>query len=176
MRGKKIPGIQKGQHDNYIIREKAEVVSDYVAIHAPPSPVTTGRVDIGSTESQSQQQPGSWEVKAAKADKESLKLSNLSIAEETYGAPYARVSSFKDPCTMNSVCDKAPPTTLDIATSGLETTKTHLSDSRNSKQDNIPEAGEKPQVKESSKGFKRLLKFGRKHHRSATGESNVESR
>ncbi|KAJ7954690.1 COP1-interacting protein-like protein [Quillaja saponaria] len=169
-------GVEKGKDDNYIFREKAEEVSDYVAICAPETPVTTGRVDIGTAESQSQQQSRFSEVvKADKADKESSKLSSIGSAEETYQAPFARVSSFEDPCTGNSEYSKAPPATLEVATSGLETVKAHLSDSRNSKLDKIPEAVERPQVKESSKGFKRLLKFGRKNHSSAAGESNMES-
>ncbi|KAI8012655.1 hypothetical protein LOK49_LG06G02649 [Camellia lanceoleosa] len=39
----------------------------------------------------------------------------------------------------------------------------------------IPEAVEKPHVKDSPKGFRRLLKFGRKNHSSAGSELSVES-
>lgn len=53
--------------------------------------------------------------------------------------------------------------------------KTHVFESRDLKLEKIPEALEKPQVKESSKGIRRLLKFGRKNHSSAAGEHNLES-
>ena len=48
-------------------------------------------------------------------------------------------------------------------------------DSRGLKLEKIPEVTEKPQVKESSKGFRRLLKFGRKSNGSGAGERNAES-
>lgn len=53
--------------------------------------------------------------------------------------------------------------------------KAHVFESRNLKLEKIPETLEKPQVKESSKGFRRLLKFGRKNHSSGAGEYNAES-
>ena len=80
----------------------------------------------------------------------------------------------EDPCTGNSEYGKAPPSS-EIMTTGTETVKALVSDSRNSRLEKIPESLEKPQVKDSSKGFRRLLKFGRKNHSSATGERNIES-
>lgn len=101
------------------------------------------------------------------------KLASLDIAEKPYQAPYARVSSFEDPCTKNSEYGKAAPVNPEpVATSSA---KAHILDSRNLKLEKIPEAVEKPQVKESSKGFRRLLKFGKKNHSSASGEHNSES-
>lgn len=58
---------------------------------------------------------------------------------------------------------------------GTETVKALVSDSRNSRLEKIPESLEKPQSKDSPKGIRRLLKFGRKNHSSATGEHNIES-
>lgn len=52
--------------------------------------------------------------------------------------------------------------------------KAHVFESRDLKLEKIPEALEKPQVKESSKGFRRLLKLGRKNH-SSSGDHNLES-
>ena len=81
----------------------------------------------------------------------------------------------EDPCTGNSEYSKAPPVSSEIMTTGTEIVKALVSDSRNLRLEKIPESLEKPQVKESSKGIRRLLKFGRKNHSSATGERNTES-
>nr|GEV52865.1 hypothetical protein [Tanacetum cinerariifolium] len=70
-----------------------------------------------------------------------------SSTEKNYQAPYARVSSFEDPSTRNSEYAKAP-------------------------QVKIPEVVEKPQ----SKGFRRLLKLGKKSHSpSDTSSANATS-
>ena len=81
----------------------------------------------------------------------------------------------EDPFTGNSEYSKAPPVSSEIMTTGTEIVKALVSDSRNLRLEKIPESLEKPQVKESSKGIRRLLKFGRKNHSSATGERNTES-
>lgn len=102
--------------------------------------------------------------------------SNIDNDKETYQAPYARVSSMEDPCQGNSEYGKAPPPKTEIAPLVTETVRAYVSDSRNSTLEKIPEVVEKPQVKESSKGFKRLLKFGRKNQNSsATSGQNMES-
>lgn len=108
-------------------------------------------------------------------EKETSKSSSLCIAAETYHAPYARVSSMEDPSTRNSEYGKAAPPSLETAAIGVETVKVHVSNNENSTLEKIPEAIEKPQVKESSsKGFRRLLKFGKKSHSSAA-ERHTES-
>lgn len=53
------------------------------------------------------------------------------------------------------------------------TIQAQLFDSRNLKLEKIPESVVKTQVKESSKGFRRLLKFGRKNN-SSGGERHSE--
>lgn len=106
---------------------------------------------------------------------EPSKSSSIGIAEETYKAPYARVSSMEDPSTRNSEYGRAAPTSSETAVIGAETVKARVSDIRNSSLDKIPESIEKPQVKESPKGFRRLLKFGKKNHSSVTTGRNTES-
>lgn len=86
-----------------------------------------------------------------------------------------RLSSLEDPCTVNSEYGKAPSTILETVATGTATVKAYVSESSNLKLEKIPEAVEKPQVKESSKGFRRLLKFGRKNHSSSSGERNGEA-
>jgi hypothetical protein len=113
------------------------------------------------------------QVKMDNAEKEPSKSSSICIAEETYHAPYARVSSMEDPSTRNSEYGKAAPTMLDTAAIGADAGKARVSDIRNATLEKIPEATEKPQVKESPKGFRRLLKFGKKSQSPTT--RNVES-
>ncbi|KAK7268854.1 hypothetical protein RIF29_21563 [Crotalaria pallida] len=169
-------GIPKKQYVNDKVMEKTETTSNYVPIRAPISPLSMDIIDKETTEDQSHLQPKSTEVKIENTEKEPPKSSSISIAEETYRAPYARVSSLEDPSTRNTEYGKAVPTTsLENSAIGMETVKAHVSDIRNSTLEKIPEAIEKPQSKESSKGFRRLLKFGKKSNSSAASGHNMES-
>ncbi|CAN1760332.1 COP1-interacting protein 7 [Linum perenne] len=106
------------------------------------------------------------------ATKEFPKVSNSSV-DKPYQAPFARNSSLEDPSTRNSEYGKAPPTNiLATTTIGTETLKVRVSDSMSMKLEKIPEVIDKSETKESSKGFRRLLKFGRKSH--ATNDRNSE--
>ncbi|KAK7391722.1 hypothetical protein VNO78_20141 [Psophocarpus tetragonolobus] len=169
-------GIPKKQFENDEVMEKTEAASNYDAIRAPVSPLSMDMIDKETSESQSHLQPISTEVRVDdNTDKEPTRSSSLSIAGETYQAPYARVSSMEDPSTRNCEYAKASITSFETAVIGLETVKAHVSNIGNSELEKIPEAVEKPQVKESSaKGFKRFLKFGKKSHSSAA-ERNTES-
>lgn len=82
---------------------------------------------------------------------------NHGTSSSDYQPPYARVSSFEDPCTRNSEYAKAPNTNFGMV-SGNE--KAYISDFNNLKLEKIPEILEKPQAK----GFRRLLKLGKKSH------------
>ncbi|RZB87881.1 COP1-interacting protein 7 isoform C [Glycine soja] len=167
--------IPKKQYDNDEVTEKTETTSNYAAIRAPVSPFSMDITDKETSENQSHLQPISTEVKMDNIEKETSKSSSLCIAGETYHAPYARVSSMEDPSTRNSEYGKAAPSSLETAAIGVETVKVHVSNIGNSTLEKIPEAIEKPQVKESSsKGFRRLLKFGKKSHSSAA-ERHTES-
>ncbi|KAL9410903.1 hypothetical protein AB3S75_044639 [Citrus x aurantiifolia] len=170
-------GFQKQNSDDYRTGEKNEAVSDYVAIRAPVSPLTVVEVDKAHIEDQLQEQLAAYEiglVTAAYSDdaeKETPKFPSVSVSEKPYQAPYARVSSLEDPCTRNSEYGRAPTSIV----AGTEMVKARVSDGNNMKLEKIPEASDKPQTKESSKGFRRLLKFGKKNHSSSTGDRNVDS-
>lgn len=115
------------------------------------------------------------QVTKGNASDEMLKSPSIIVSEKPYKAPFARASSLEDPCTSNLEYSKAPAISseLDIIT---ETVKAQISESTNI---NSPElihgSLEKLRGKESSKGFRRLLKFGRKNHSSAVGEHKMDS-
>ncbi|XP_044500034.1 COP1-interacting protein 7-like [Mangifera indica] len=175
---KEIVEFKKGHSDGDKVVEKTKAVSDYVAIHAPLSPLTIDGADKEPMEHQSQEKPSSYEVmtgNSGNSEKESPKFSGINDSEKPYKAPFARVSSMEDPCTTNSEYGRAPATNIQIVATGTETVKAHVSDSKSLKLEKIPEALDKPLIKESSKGFRRLLKFGKKNHSSATSDRNSES-
>ncbi|XP_007035156.2 PREDICTED: uncharacterized protein LOC18603243 isoform X1 [Theobroma cacao] len=167
--------VQKEHDGIFKIGRQTEMVSDYAAIRAPVSPVN---VDALDKEPKIQQRPQAYEVQkgsVSNTEKESSKFKSSSVSEKPYQAPFARVSSLEDPCTEISEYGRAPPTSMQAAAMESENVRAHVVDSKNLKLEKIPEFWDKPQVKESSKGFRRLLKFGRKNHSSATSERNIES-
>ncbi|KAJ0092676.1 hypothetical protein Patl1_25625 [Pistacia atlantica] len=170
--------FKKGHSDDKDVVQKNKAVSDYVAIRAPVSPLTIDGADKECIEHQLQEKPSSYEMttgNSGNSEKELPKFSSFGGIEKPYQAPFARVSSLEDPCTSNSEYGKAPPTNIQIVATGTEMVKDHVSDSKSLKLEKIPEVLDKPQTKESSKGFRRLLKFGKKNHSSATSDRNSES-
>ncbi|KAF8401934.1 hypothetical protein HHK36_012885 [Tetracentron sinense] len=167
---------RKGSYDEDNVGENTDVVSEYATIRVPPSTLAIGEVDRDSSRRQLEEQPSSHQVTTTYEKEELPKFSGISVAEKTYQAPYARVSSLEDPCTKNLEYTKATPTSSGMATSSTEIANAHVSNFADlNSLEPIPEALEKPRGKDSSKGFRRLLKFGRKNHSSAAGERNVES-
>ncbi|XWS13872.1 hypothetical protein CRYUN_Cryun36dG0076100 [Craigia yunnanensis] len=167
--------VQKENDDIFKIGRKTEMVSDYAAIRAPVSSLNVDAVD---KEHQIQQRPQAYEVQKGNVSntaKESSKFTSSSVTEKPYQAPFTRVSSLEDPCTELSEYGRAPPTSMQAAATESDSFRAPVADSKNLKLEKIPEVLDKPQVKESSKGFRRLLKFGRKNHSSATSERNIES-
>ncbi|ESW17895.1 hypothetical protein PHAVU_007G277200 [Phaseolus vulgaris] len=147
--------IPKRQYANDNVREKTETVPSYVAVH------TSVSIDTETSDNKPHVQPGSSKVTMNDMEKQPTKSSSIHITEKNY---HARVSSLEDSSTQSSEDSKAPSASFDSASIGMETFRSRVSDSRNSTLEKIPELIEKPQVKESSKGLKRLLKFGKKNH------------
>ncbi|XP_060181901.1 COP1-interacting protein 7 [Lycium barbarum] len=144
--------------------------TDYASTRDPPSPFE-GFIRV-PVPSQLQELPNSHETGTSYAD-DTPKFAN--IGSTVYRAPYARVSSIEDPCTRNLEFVKAPPSSSDTGSTVKEIAKAHAPDIHTVRVDNNPEAAEKTQVKESPKGFKRLLRFAKKNHTSAGAESNGTS-
>ncbi|KAK8623805.1 hypothetical protein V6N13_065168 [Hibiscus sabdariffa] len=158
---------QKGDDGLYKIGRKTEkMVSDYVV---PCASVSS--VDALDKEHCIQQRSRSYEVQkvnASNTEKESSKFTSSSVTGKHYQAPFSQVSSSEAP-------QSEAPTRLQAAATEPENVRARVADSKNLKLEKIPEVSDKPQVKESSKGFRRLLKFGRKNHSPATSEPCIES-
>ncbi|KAK1369628.1 hypothetical protein POM88_035720 [Heracleum sosnowskyi] len=121
---------------------------------------------------QSQEKTSSSKVMTNTVSRGSTTFSNIGISEEPYQAPFARVSSIEDPCTRNSEYGKVSTSSLLSVTT--KTTENHTSHSENMKFEKNLQGDEKPLTKESSKGFRRFLKMGRKNHSSTATEQNAE--
>ncbi|XP_050371936.1 COP1-interacting protein 7 [Argentina anserina] len=158
--------IGKGQH----VREKTKVVSDYAAIRAPVSLSTVDAVDREPVHELLHQRVQFNEAPEDNTEKETPKFFSNTTVDKPYQAPYVGQSSLEDPCTVNSAYGKALSTSSETMATGTAIVKPYVSESSYLKLEKIPETVEKPQVKESSKGFRRLLKFGRKNHGSSSGE------
>ncbi|XVF28579.1 hypothetical protein REPUB_Repub15cG0042200 [Reevesia pubescens] len=167
--------VQKENDGFFKIERKTEMVSDYAAIRAP---VSSLNVDPLDKEHQILQRPPAYKVQKgnlSNTEKESSKFPSSNVIEKPYQAPFARVSSLEDPCTEILEYGRAPPTSMQAAATESENVRALVADAKNLKLEKIPEVLDKPQIKESSKGFRRLLKFGRKNHSSATSEHSIDS-
>lgn len=97
-------------------------------------------------------------------------LTSQTVVEKPYEAPYARVSSLEDPCTVYSEHSQPPAPSIHSNETEQETDKVLLPEKK------ISEPSEKSQTKESaSKGLRKLLKFGKKSQSSSTSEHHTES-
>ncbi|XP_039040255.1 uncharacterized protein LOC120178497 [Hibiscus syriacus] len=64
---------------------------------------------------------------------------------------------------------------MPAATTNSENVRALVADTNNLRLEKIPEVLDRPQVKDSSKGFRRLLKFGKKNHSSARSKHSIDS-
>lgn len=173
-------GVQNSQFHNHGKVEEHEAVSVFVSMRAPPSP-NDGR-DI--LPAQKQEQSTSHEERTNLTE-DSQKLSN-NTTEKPYQAPFARVSSLEDASTRNSDYGKALPNIQGM----MSTSKAYVIKEKTYRVDSIPETSVndityridsisetsgKSHGKESSKGFRRLLKFGKKSHNSLGGDESIDS-
>ncbi|MED6200497.1 hypothetical protein PIB30_085709 [Stylosanthes scabra] len=161
------PVPSRRQYDNDRPMDKAERVSSYSTVHISMI------VDIESSENQSLSKP--TEDKRDNTERQPSKSFGISTAEEPYHMPFARVSCSEDRCSRNFEHGKALPTYLETSSTstGMETFRARVSDSRNTTLEKIPEVIEKP-VKELPKGLRGLLKFRRKNHSSPSSGCNAE--
>ncbi|PIN01787.1 hypothetical protein CDL12_25701 [Handroanthus impetiginosus] len=124
---------------------------------------------------QPQKQSDYNEVKDSYLEKDPSNFANPTTAEKPYQAPYARVSSLEDPCTHRSENGKRPLASAELLSGAEENVKVHVPDVKGVKMDKNQVTSEKVLVKESSKGLRRLLKFGKKNHTSSSVDRSVDS-
>lgn len=152
--------VQVQQHKNHDEGEKSNVISESAPIRAPPSHMD--RVDREPIACQRQKPSDYNKVKTAYSEKDPPSVANITMTEKPYQAPYARVSSLEDPCTHHSEYGKAPLASLEVLSRAEETVKTRVPDVKAFKVETKKVTPEKTLVKETSKGLRRLLKFGKK--------------
>ncbi|KAG1353956.1 putative COP1-interacting protein 7 [Cocos nucifera] len=155
---------------------KTALDSEYAAIHAPPSPIIVGEIE-NTAERKLDDQLNSYEVVIDYSKEEPQKFSNTTVIEKPYQAPYARTTSLEDPIASNEEYAQVPPVlNSEMATMHSKSIKARVPNFAMGSNfvDHMNESCEKPRSKET-KGFRKLLKFGRKSHNSATGEGNQES-
>ncbi|KAK8571916.1 hypothetical protein V6N13_047544 [Hibiscus sabdariffa] len=114
-------------------------------------------------------------VNVSNTKKESSKFTSSNVTGKPYQAPFVCVSSSGASQSEVPENSRAPPTRLQAAATKSESVRACMVDSRKFKLEKILDVSDKPQVKESSKGIRRLLKFGRKNHSSATSKPCIDS-
>ncbi|OAY72807.1 hypothetical protein ACMD2_07780 [Ananas comosus] len=154
-------------------KEKAWIGSEYAAIRAPPSPVVVGGVESSINHSHDSRIT-SYEVVIDYAKDESQKSLSLATLGGPYQAPFARLSSIEDSAAKNSTYTEPLPAYASETATHAETITARVPNSSYiSSIDQAQETHEKPRTKES-KGIRKLWKFGRKSHASASSEGNPD--
>lgn len=122
-----------------------------------------------------QSSEGKQQVKNSHAEKDPPNFTSTTATELPYRAPYARVSSLEDPSTHRTEYGKAPLVSPGLPPRAEETLKALVPDVKAIKVDKNQVNAEKTSVKESSKGLRRLLKFGKKNNSSSSVDQSVDS-
>ncbi|KAL2508670.1 COP1-interacting protein-related [Forsythia ovata] len=161
-------GLQYQHNESHDNGEKSGMISEFAAIRAVPLPMDG--VDRDPIPSEHQDQLHSSKVKTDYSEDFSG-AANTVTAEKPNQAPYARVSSLEDPCTGNLEYGNALTASSEMVSRVEDTTKVRVPVVNTLRVDKNPETSEKTRVKESSKGFRRLLKFGKKNNSTAVDRS-----
>ncbi|XP_074282285.1 uncharacterized protein LOC141606845 [Silene latifolia] len=157
-----IHNMQRGVDENV-----GGILEEDTSIPPPASPIIVKEIEC---------KPSSREVKRHSYTRSvdvSSSLPNVGTAEEPYRAPYARISSTEDRCMVESEYGKALPTSFSMASTGVQTTRALVSDGQKEDSIKISQAVlGKHQGKDSAKGFRKLLKFGK--WSSAGSDSSID--
>ncbi|KAG2533677.1 hypothetical protein PVAP13_9NG019200 [Panicum virgatum] len=138
---------------------------EYTAIRGPPSPLILPDAESPVT-SGPDDQGNSYEV-VTECRKNEPEMPSLAAAEKPYQAPFARVTS------LENASDYSPlPVQESESLVPADNIKARVPEPVHSSLDGN-EVNEKPRSKEP-KGFRKLLKFGRKSHASALTEGAVD--
>ncbi|XP_042393895.1 COP1-interacting protein 7-like [Zingiber officinale] len=147
----------------------------YASTHAPPSSITISQVG-DSSQSKLDELQNHPEVVIPQPRSEPPKFVGSTSMEKPCEAPYAKLSSFDNPMNTVSEYDGG------LSATDSETVALHVEDAMvHVSNFEVPDSGhqthetlEKPRSKEA-KGFRKLLKFGRKGHNSTSAEGNQDS-
>ncbi|OWM70473.1 hypothetical protein CDL15_Pgr011949 [Punica granatum] len=171
----KLQPLSSGDHNDQIDGEITNAFPKQSSSCAVVSPATVGGSgsDGKPQENKMKEQISTYEL--ATHEEASSKVSSVSHVEKPYQAPYARVSSLEDPCTIGSEYAKALPTACsDLRATGAQSFKAQVAVTSKTEIEKITDPADKPS-KESAKGFKRLLKFGKKNNTSSERDSDTAS-
>ncbi|PAN43900.2 hypothetical protein PAHAL_9G001400 [Panicum hallii] len=146
--------------------EKPSPELEYTAIRGPPSPLFVPDAESSVTNGPDDQ-GNSYEV-VTECRKDEPERPSLAAMEKPYQAPFARVTS------LENASDYSPlPVRESESLVPADNIKARVPDPVHSSVDGN-EVNEKPRSKEP-KGFRKLLKFGRKSHASALTEGAMDS-
>ncbi|PUZ35952.1 hypothetical protein GQ55_9G001300 [Panicum hallii var. hallii] len=146
--------------------EKPSPELEYTAIRGPPSPLIVPDAESSVTNGPDDQ-GNSYEV-VTECRKDEPERPSLAAMEKPYQAPFARVTS------LENASDYSPlPVRESESLVPADNIKARVPDPVRSSVDGN-EVNEKPRSKEP-KGFRKLLKFGRKSHASALTEGAMDS-
>ncbi|KAF0917982.1 hypothetical protein E2562_021680 [Oryza meyeriana var. granulata] len=153
--------------------QKPSLELEYTAIRAPPSPAVLPEAENPTTHRQDDQ-GNSYEVMTEHPKDETEELT-LSAVEKPYQAPFARVTSLENDSAISHAYPHALPVQGSETLVHAESIRARVPDPVCTVSvEETHEANEKPRNKES-KGFRKLLKFGRKSHTSGTTDSDASS-
>uniref|UniRef100_A0A0D9W1N8 COP1-interacting protein-related n=1 Tax=Leersia perrieri TaxID=77586 RepID=A0A0D9W1N8_9ORYZ len=142
---------------------------EYTAIRAPPSPAALPEAE-SFTIHRHDDQGNSYEAMTEHGKDEAEELT-LAAVEKPYQAPYARVTSLENDSAISHALPVQESETLVHA----ESIRARVPDPVCTVSvEETHETNERPRNKES-KGFRKLLKFGRKSHTSGTMDPDASS-
>ncbi|KAK6161264.1 hypothetical protein DH2020_004645 [Rehmannia glutinosa] len=153
--------------------KKSDVISESAPFHAPSSLMNGD--DRDPTIRQLQKQLNSNVVRTAYPEKNPPNFANITTAEKPNQDPSACVSSVEDPCTGQLECGKAPDVSSELMSRVAKTVQEHVPHRKTLKMDQNSVISDKKLPKESSKGLRRLLKFGKKYHTSSLVNQSFDS-
>uniref|UniRef100_A0A0E0D0H8 COP1-interacting protein-related n=1 Tax=Oryza meridionalis TaxID=40149 RepID=A0A0E0D0H8_9ORYZ len=151
--------------------QKPSMELEYTAIRAPPSPAVLPEAENPTIHRHDDQ--GNYEVMTEHLKDETEELT-LSAVEKPYQAPFARVTSLENDSATIHAYPHALPVESETPVHAESIRARVLDPVSTVSVEETPEANEKPRNKES-KGFRKLLKFGRKSHTSGTMDSDASS-
>ncbi|XP_020248346.1 uncharacterized protein LOC109825853 [Asparagus officinalis] len=147
--------------------------SEHAANRAPPLPIIMRELEDPNQHKPNEQVDCDKVVNGSKKDK--FQNISQSLSGNYYQAPFARATSVDDPDTSNLERTGALNMQSELTSNSKESIKVCVSDFSDSCLiDQANGSVERPRNKEP-KGFRKLLKFGKKSHISALGEGNVDS-